>query len=302
MDYQFYTTDVFTSKPFNGARIPVFPNADGLSDYQMQLIANETNASDTVFVTDDEAENTKRLRIFTATKKEAKPATHTLIAAAQVLTSLNVLPLDSRTPLFFKHGDSVSEIFVTNDGGKPGVIIQSLITRAVVDRFVPTHEELARMLSLIPADIGFDNHQPLIISCDVPYLIVPIKSYNAIRAARFDARAWSQSSAPASAAQGILLFSNNTDENSADFHTRLMGPDISLHDDPPVAPVISDFAHYLCQNSRIRKGTHVFAVQRGANEERRSYLHLEMDNKEEKDLTVRIGGSAVMMTESTLSI
>ncbi len=302
MDYKFYTADVFTNKPFNGARIPVFPNAEGLSDYQMQLIANETNASDTVFVFDDADKNTKQLRVFTALKKEVKPATHTLIAASYVLTSLKLLPLDSSTPLYFKNNDKISEIYVTNDNGKPGVIIQSQETRAVVDRFVPTTEELASMLSLIPADISFDNHQPLIVSCDAPYLIVPIKSYNAIRAARFDTKAWSQSSAPSSAALGILLFSNNTDENSADFHARLVGPDIALHEDPPVAPVIADFANYLCQNSRTQKGTHVFAVQRGANEQRQSYLHLEMDYKQEKDLTIRIGGSAVMMTESTLTI
>lgn len=302
MDYKFYTADVFTNKPFNGVKIPVFPNAQGLNDYQMQLIANETNASDTVFVFDDADKNTKQLRVFTALKKEVKPAMHTLIAASYVLTSLKLLPLDSSTPLYFKNGDNVAEIHVTNDNGKPGVIIQSQQTHAVVDRFAPTTEELARMLSLIPADITFDNHQPLIISCDAPYLIVPIKSYNAIRAARFDSKAWSQSSAPSSAALGILLFSNNTDENAADFHARLVGPDIATHEDPPIAPVIADFANYLCQNSRIQKGTHIFSVQRGANDQRQSYLHLEMDHKQEKGLTIRIGGSAVMMTESTLTL
>ena len=302
MDYKFYTADVFTNKPFNGVRIPVFPNAEGLSEYQMQMIANETNASDTVFVFDDADKNTKQLRIFTALRKEIKPATHTLLAASHVLTSLKELPLDSATPLHYRNGDSVSTMHVTNDNGKPGIIIQSQDTHAVVDRFVPTTEELASMLSLIPADIGFDNNQPLIVSCDAPYLIVPIKSYNAIRAARFDSKAWSQSSAPASAALGILLFSNNTDENSADFHARIVGPDVASYDDPPIAPVIPDFANYLCQNSRIQKGTHVFTVQRGANDQRQSYLHLEMDNKQEKDLTIRIGGSAVMVTESTLSI
>ena len=253
MDYTFYTADVFTNKPFNGARIPVFPNAEGLSDYQMQLIANETNASDTVFIFDDTDKNTKQLRIFTAFKKEVKPATHTLIAASYVLTSLKLLPLDSSTPLYFKNNDNVSEIYVTDDNGKPGVIIQSQDTHAVVDRFVPTTEELASMLSLIPADIGFDNHLPLIVSCDAPYLIVPIKSYNAIRAARFDIKAWSQSTAPSSAALGILLFSNNTDENAADFHARLVGPDIAIHEDPPIAPVIADLPTIYVKTLAFKK-------------------------------------------------
>ncbi|OUS03873.1 hypothetical protein A9Q81_06400 [Gammaproteobacteria bacterium 42_54_T18] len=302
MDYKFYTADVFTNKPFNGERITVFPNAAGLSDHQMKLIANESNAPDTVFVFDDADKNTKQLRIFTALKKEVKPSTHTLITASFALTTIKALPLDSSTPLYFKNNDNVSEIYVANDKGKPGVICQSQDTHAVIDRFVPTTEELANMLSLIPADIGFDNHQPLIVSCNAPYLIVPIKSYNAVRAARFDTKAWSQSSAPSSAALGILLFSNNTDNNVADFHTRLVGPDIAIHEDPPVAPVIADFANYLCQNSRIQKGTHVFSVQRGANDQRQSYLHLEMDNKRQQNLTIRVGGSAVMMAESTLSL
>ena len=302
MDYKYYTANVFTDKPFNGARIPVFPNAEGLGDYEMKLIANQTNASDTVFVFADDVKNTKQLRVFTANRKEVKPATHTLIAASYVLTSKNELPLDSSTPLHYRNNGTLSEVYVNNDNGKPGIIIQSQDTHSVVDRFVPTTEELANMLSLIPADISFDNHQPLIVSCNAPYLIVPIKSYNAIRAARFDVKAWSQSSAPSSAALGILLFSNNTDANSADFHARLMGPDIAIHEDPPIAPVIADFANYLCENPRTQKGTHVFVVQRGANDERQSYLHLEMDNKQEKALTIRIGGSATIVSESVLSI
>ncbi|WP_438864150.1 PhzF family phenazine biosynthesis protein [Neptunicella sp.] len=302
MEYRFYTTDVFTHKPFNGARIPVFPQADGLSAEKMQLIANENNASDTVFILNDDEKNSKKIRIFNAAKKELKPATHTLIAASKVLTSLKMLPLDSHTPLFFKNDQNVSQVYVTNDNGEPGLIIQSQQTRALIDHFVPTREELASMLSLIPADIGFDQHQPLIVSCDIPYLIVPIKSYNAVRAARFDMNAWSHSSAPASIAHGILLFSNNTDNNEADFHVRLVGPDIASHEDPPVAPVMAQFANYLCQNPNTKRGTHIFSVQRGANDQRQSMLSIEMDNKEDTQLTIRIGGSAVITSESTLLV
>jgi trans-2,3-dihydro-3-hydroxyanthranilate isomerase len=302
MEHKFYTTDVFTNKPFNGVRIPVFPAADGLSAEKMQLIANENNASDTVFILNDDEHNSKQIRIFNASKKELKPATHTLIAASKVLTSLKMLPLDSQTPLFFRNNQNTSQVYVTNDNDEPGLIIQSQQTRALIDHFVPPSEELASMLSLIPADIGFDKHQPLIVSCGIPYLIVPIKSYNAIRAARFDLNSWSHSSAPASIAHGILLFSNNTDSNEADFHTRLVGPGIGEHEDPPVAPVMTQFANYLCQNPNTKAGTHIFSVQRGANDQRQSMLSIEMDNKEDNQLTVRIGGSAVITSESTLLV
>ncbi|MDN4503556.1 PhzF family phenazine biosynthesis isomerase [Alteromonadaceae bacterium BrNp21-10] len=302
MGYKFYTADVFTTKPFNGAKIPVFPQAQGLSDHQMKLIANENNASDTIFVFDDEEPNTKDLRIFSATKREIKPSMHTLIAAAQVLTATKALPLEPSTPLHFRNGNDTYTVFVDEYQGAPGLITQSISTTAQIDRFVPTTDELAKMLTLIPADIGFDRHQPLIVSCDTPYLIIPIKSYNAVRAARFDIEQWSHSSVPASVSHGILLFSNNTDHNEADFHARLLGPDIANYDDPPVAPAMPHLANFLCQNPNIRNGTHVFSVQRGANDQRQSILHLEMDNKGEKQLTVRIGGSAVLMTEATMMV
>jgi len=50
MQYKYYITDVFTDKPFDGAQIAVFPNADGLDQANMQLLARELNLSETTFV------------------------------------------------------------------------------------------------------------------------------------------------------------------------------------------------------------------------------------------------------------
>ena len=50
MKYNYYIADVFTKQIFSGAQIAVFPNAEGLSQQQMQLVARELNLSETVFV------------------------------------------------------------------------------------------------------------------------------------------------------------------------------------------------------------------------------------------------------------
>ena len=63
---KFYQADVFTGQPFGGNPVAVFPDAQGLADYQLQRIAREMNLSETVFVlppTDQAA--VVRLRIFT---------------------------------------------------------------------------------------------------------------------------------------------------------------------------------------------------------------------------------------------
>ena len=47
---QFYQADVFTDEPFGGNPVAVFPDADGLTDVELQQIAREMNLSETVFV------------------------------------------------------------------------------------------------------------------------------------------------------------------------------------------------------------------------------------------------------------
>jgi trans-2,3-dihydro-3-hydroxyanthranilate isomerase len=64
--YNFTQLDVFTDRAFCGNPLAVFPNAEGLSDEQMQQIAREMNLSETVFVVPSEKEEVlRRLRIFT---------------------------------------------------------------------------------------------------------------------------------------------------------------------------------------------------------------------------------------------
>jgi len=48
--FEFIQLDVFTTEPFAGNPLAVFPEAEGLSDDQMMKIAREMNLSETVFV------------------------------------------------------------------------------------------------------------------------------------------------------------------------------------------------------------------------------------------------------------
>jgi trans-2,3-dihydro-3-hydroxyanthranilate isomerase len=68
--YNFIQLDVFTDQAFCGNPLAVFPEAEGISDEQMQQIAREMNLSETVFVLASEKEDVlRRLRIFTPTSE-----------------------------------------------------------------------------------------------------------------------------------------------------------------------------------------------------------------------------------------
>ncbi len=306
-NYTYYTADAFTDQPFHGVPLPVFTNATGLTDTQMQNISNELNATNTIFLFPADEIDKRVVRVFNK-EKEIPASIHAVQAASYILAQTGNITLLNRHTLItlfseLKGHEQVIESYVSKkDCGDVGIVQQTYNTHAAIDYYTPTNEELAAMLSLSPADIGFDHYRPLIVSCGVPYLIVPIMSYTAIREAKFNEAAWSNSSAPMSLAQEILLFANNTDDNPADFHARLLGPAIAHHEDPPIGGAIAPFANHICDHPHVQPGTHVFGIQRGANNARKSLFYVEMDNNQSKDLTIRVGGHAVLMSEANIKV
>jgi len=305
--YTYYTADVFTDQPFHGVALPVFTDASGLTDAQMQNISNELSATSTIFLYPTDTDNKWEMRVFNK-KNEIPSSIHAVQAASYILAQTGAVNLESKHTMItivskMEGHEQIIESYVSKkDCGDTGIVQQTYNTHAAIDYYTPTNEELAAMLSLTPADIGFDHYRPLIVSCGVPYLIVPIMSYTAIREAKFNEAAWSNSSAPMSLAQEILLFANNTDDNPADFHARLLGPAIAHHEDPPIGGAIAAFASHICDHPHVQPGTHVFAIQRGANDARKSLFYIEMDNQQSKDLTIRVGGHAVLMSETNIRV
>ena len=87
MRYRYFTCDVFTDTRFGGNQLAVLPEAEGLSDRQMQQIAREFNFSETTFVLPPEAGHDRRVRIFTP-PREVPFAGHPNIGTAFVLASM----------------------------------------------------------------------------------------------------------------------------------------------------------------------------------------------------------------------
>lgn len=304
MKYQYYIADVFTNQLFNGAQIAVFPAADGLNRDTMAAIAKEFNLTETVFVFhEEEALNRRRMRIFSPLR-EIDFAGHPIIATAYVLGECGDIGLsdDLPTQLVMEQNSGPVEVNISSAEGKPSFVQFSRSDGAIIDRFAPTDEELCQFLGLHIADLDHKKYSPRLVSCGFPYLIVPVWSYESVRKARFNYPAWSQSAAPQTAAQEILLFAPKSPNPDADFNARLLGPNISLQDDPPVGSAMPAFCNYLCSFEHTQKGTHSFAVERGELATRRSLLQLEMDNKQQEKLTIRIGGQAIIFAQGSINL
>jgi trans-2,3-dihydro-3-hydroxyanthranilate isomerase len=303
MKADYYIADVFTTQLFNGAQIAVFPNADGLNEKTMQLLARELNLSETVFVFHPERSDTlRKMRIFSP-KKEVDFAGHPIIATAYVLGLCGDLLLkDGITPIVLEQNIGPIDVNISVADGKPTFVQFARTVVSIVDRFAPTDEELSSFLGIKQTELDHKKYSPRLVSCGFPYLIVPVWNYDTVRQAKFNSAAWSQSIAPQTAAQEILLFAPKTPFVDSDFNARLLGPHIGIYDDPPIGSAMPAFASYLCSFEHTRKGTHVFAVDRGDANSRRSVINLEMDNKGHEQLPLRVGGEAVLFAQGTIDL
>ncbi|MGH8119555.1 MAG: PhzF family phenazine biosynthesis protein [Gammaproteobacteria bacterium] len=303
MEYQFFTVDVFTEQPFNGAQIAVFPHAEGLDAKRMQLIAREFNLSETVFVFKPAGPGyTRRLRVFSPLR-EIDFGGHPVIAAVHVLAATGGIKLEGEnTEMVLAQKAGNVKVNILRDRDQGTLIQFTMKSQPVIDRFVPMENQIAEMLSLDEKSIDKDKYHALMVSCGQPYLIVPIKSYPMVRKAKFNFDAWSQSIAPASLAREILLFSPHSDLSVSNFHARLIGPDIGFNEDPPIGSAMPAFTGYLCAHEHVKKGTYTFAIDRGTAATRRSVLNIEMDNNKNRENEIRIAGPAVMISYGEITI
>lgn len=303
MKYTYYIADVFTRQVFSGAQIAVFPHADGLNARKMELIARELNLSETVFIFHKiNADHVRRMRVFSPIG-EVHFAGHPIIAAAFVLASCGDIALSEPVTQFvFEQNAGPIEVNISSQQDKPTFIQFTRKVSAIIDRFAPADEELCGFLGLEQSELDHKKYTPRLVSCGFPYLIVPVWNYDSVRKARFNYATWSRSVAPQTAAQEIVLFAPKSPFQDADFNLRLLGPNIGLHEDPPVGSALPAFCSYLCSFEHTRKGTHSFAVDRGDAHSRRSVLNLEMDHKGEELLTIRVGGQAVMFAQGSVQL
>ncbi len=299
----FLTIDVFADRAFQGAPIAVFPDASAIPAALLPAIAGELNLSETVFLYPGDGAGRFGARVF-APGREVEVAGHPLLAAAHALLAAGkVGPLGERPlPLVLTHAGGEIAVNLGPQHGAACFVQFSLRVNPVLDRYTPAVAELAALLSLAERDIDTRRFGVRLASTGKPYLVVPILDQAAVERARFDYEAWSRSSAPALAAQELLLFSHRTRSRDADFHGRLLGPAIGPLEDPPIGAAMPCFAGYLADHESIREGTYTFAIDRGRTDARRSLLHIELDKRRGRPTQVRVGGDTVPVTRGTLTI
>jgi len=279
----FVQLDVFSSRPFEGNPLAVFPDGRGLTDQQMQAIAREMNLSETTFVLPRDAraeeERGVRVRIFTV-QEELPFAGHPTLGTAFVLRGAagrNELALDL----------NVGKVTVRFEE-KPGEPVFGEMTQkdpefgAIHDR-----DAIANAAGLRVSDIN--SSLPIqTVSTGVPFTIVPLAGLGAMRELNVNLKS-AADYLERSGGKFIYFVSRETVDPTARLHARMM---FYNGEDPATGSAAGCAAAWMVAHGVARPEERVL-IEQGIEMHRPSCIFVRAAREGDRVVNVRVGGNAV---------
>lgn len=305
-EYTFYQLDVFTEKAFSGNQLAVLPEAENLTDREMQDIAQEMNLSETVFVLPSE-KALRRLRIFTP-KRELPLAGHPVVGTWKLLAELGIVEKVENGFVEIEQELNLGVLPVEIEF-KNGKVKKVIMTQ---DEFVPSEtitdeaeiEKLAKGLGLEISDLDLRDDLPIqVVSTGVKGLDIPIKTLDALSRCRINAALLTEVYLKYGAV-GCYAFTFETKEKDSKVHARFFAPDDNIPEDPATGSAAGSFAGYAVYHGAIETNEKnaKFVIEQGDFMHRESRIFADVTGEKENVETVKIGGSSVIVARGELFV
>ena len=295
--------DVFTNRPFGGNQLAVFPDARGLTPEIMQALAKELNLSESAFVFPaQDAASDYRVRFFTPAV-ELPMAGHPTVGTAFVLADQGMTQLvEPETTITFEEGVGVVPVALSVQEGR----VHLIQMRQPLPTFGPVftdREAIAQMLSLDPALL--DVALPLeVVSCGVPFLFVPIKNLEAIRAIRFRLDIWERVLRDF-AAPHVFVFTQEVVLPDSTVHSRMFAPAMGIAEDPATGAASGPLGCYLVRHGLVqpaRTGSSQMVSEQGFELGRPSLVQVKIELDGHHITDVSIGGQCTFMGKGWITL
>jgi trans-2,3-dihydro-3-hydroxyanthranilate isomerase len=303
--YRFIQADVFTEVIFGGNPVAVFPEAEGLSDDEMQQIAREMNLSETAFVlppTDPNAD--VWVRFFTPST-ELPFAGHPTIGTHIVLAHLGEYEITGPvTRIWQQTGAGTLPVDLITDG-------DDVTNRAVMTQDEARHgavyedrDKLAQALGLDQADLHPDLPAQ-VFSTGLPGLIIPLASLDAIQRISLNIGLFNEVCRSMSVTGGEV-FTLQTLDAAHHVHVRNFDPLVGVFEDPATGSMAGALGAYLLAHQVFEyehevSTTHI-VIEQGFEMGRPSLIEVDVDIREGAITEVRVGGQAVIVIEGELML
>lgn len=282
--------DVFSSRPFEGNSLAVFSDGRGLTDAEMQSIANEMNLSETTFILPRDAaierERGIRVRIFTV-REELPFAGHPTLGTAfalrgqtgaeQITLELNV----GKVPVHFedKAGDPAF--------GEMTQIDPSFQTKH-------EREAVARATGLRVED--FDDSLPIeTVSTGVPFTVTPLKWLAVIQNLQVNLDR-SAEYLEKSGGKFFYFVSRETVDRDARLHARML---FYNGEDPATGSAAGCTAAWMVAHGVAKPDERVL-IEQGVEMNRPSRIFVRAAKRDNRVVNVRVGGHSVEIMRGEL--
>lgn len=293
--YEFFQLDVFTSEAFTGNPLAVFPDAEGVSDLEMQSIAMEMNLSETVFVLPSD-KALKRLRIFTP-KQELPLAGHPVVGTWNLLARLGVVEAvaDGSVTIEQELNLGVLPVEITFRDSEVDLVT---MTQGEFDLAASTTDE--RVLEQLSEALGLERDELFVsqglpvatVSTGIRAMDVPVVSLTALGRIRVDPRRLGDIYLEQGAV-GCYAFTFETMEDGSFVHARFFAPADAIPEDPATGSAAGSLAGYLRHFGALESGD--FVIEQGDIMGRPSRIHASVGGETGSVGTVRIGGRSTVV-------
>ena len=299
-NYTFYQLDVFTDRAFSGNPLAVFPEAEGISDADMQRIANEMNLSETVFVLPSE-KALRRLRIFTP-MQELPLAGHPVVGTWNLLARLGITPKVENGSVEVEQelNLGILPVEISFRNGEPFrvTMTQGKWQSSGLISDVTDISKFAAGLGLELEDINLDKDLPIeVVSTGIRSIDVPICTLEALGRIRVNSSLLADTYL-LHGAVGVYAFTFETKEDSSFAHARFFAPADGIAEDAATGSAAGAFAGYLVDHGCSRSNS--FVIEQGDFMKRPSRIHAEVLGGPGNVERVKIGGSSVVVAKGEL--
>jgi trans-2,3-dihydro-3-hydroxyanthranilate isomerase len=278
--FRYVVADVFTDVPLAGNQLAVFTDARDLDPVTMQMLARETNLSETVFVlppSSDEAD--VRIRIFTPAT-ELPFAGHPTLGAAFVLGG----PL-SKIVIRIETASGIVPVELTREG--PRIVFGQM------EQPIPRWETELNPEAIFAA-VGVAGSGLPVERYDLGpgHVYVELGSPDEVAGLRPDLIALERATN-----DGVNCFAH---VDGTHWKTRMFAPGHGVGEDPATGSAAGPLAIHLARHGRIGFGEQIEIAQ-GAELNRPSTLYAQADGEGDRIDRVLVGGSAVTVARGEFS-
>jgi trans-2,3-dihydro-3-hydroxyanthranilate isomerase len=304
MKYRYYICDVFTETRFGGNPLAVLPEAQGLSDRQMQQITREFNFSESAFVFPANAGQTRHVRIFTP-GGEIPFAGHPNVGTAFVLASAREFgEINSSQTVTFEEGAGLVHVTIYCEQGAV-VRCEVAAPQSLSLGETVSAELVASAVSLRPEDISTKTHQPQVCSVGLPFVITELKDRPALERARinmsgFDALA--EMDVMPSMHLYVRVSESEPDGHNFDIRARMFAPLSGVPEDPATGSASSALAGLLAHHKEEPSGSFAWRIAQGVEMGRPSTLLARAEKADSNVRATWVGGACVMVSEGFIEV